>query len=152
MTTYAAYRHVQPFVALWLILPLCAAVGALGAWITPQAGIALGIALAIPVAILLLLGRLVIEVSGQRLHWTFGFVGWPRWSIALDEIERIESTRARAIQGAGIKGLGSKRLFNVTMGGPALQLDLRDGRTIALGTPEPQRLRGFIEARQSPVR
>jgi hypothetical protein len=150
MTAHASYRHVQPFTMLWLLLPAGAAVAALGAWATPQAGAALAFALVVPCAVLLLLGRLVIELRGDRLHWRFGFVGWPRWSVALDEIERIELTHARAIHGAGIKGLGRKRLFNVTMGGPALQLTLRDGRTILLGTPEPQRLRAFIEARQSP--
>jgi len=32
-----------------------------------------------------------------------------------------------------------------------LQLTLRDGRTILLGTPEPGRLRSFIEARRPPA-
>jgi hypothetical protein len=150
MTAHASYRHVQPFTMLWLVLPACAVAVALAAWTSPQARAALAFAIALPCALLILLGRLVIELRGDRLHWHFGFVGWPRWSVALDEIERIELTHARAIQGAGIKGLGRKRLFNVTMGGPALQLALRDGRTILLGTPEPQRLRGFIETRQSP--
>ena len=149
MTPHPSYRHVQPFLMLWLALPLGAAVAALGALVTPQAAIGLGVALAIPALSLLLLGRLVIELDAQRLHWSFGFIGWPRWSLALDDIEHIELTHARAVQGAGIKGTGRQRLFNVTMGGPALQMVLRDGRVIVLGTPEPQRLRAFIEARRT---
>jgi len=151
MTIHPSYRHVQPFTMLWLSLPVGAAAAALGAWATPQAGAALGFAAAVPAALLLTLGRLVIELRGPRLHWSFGYIGWPRWSVALEDIERIELTRARPIQGAGIKGLGRRRLFNVSMGGPALQLTLRDGRTILLGTPEPGRLRSFIEARRPPA-
>jgi hypothetical protein len=150
MTTPASYRHVQPFVVLWLLLPLGAVAAAAGVWAVPLGRSPLAAAAAAACALLplLLLGRLVIELRGERLHWTFGFVGWPRWSVPLDEIERLEPTKARAIQGAGIKGLGRKRLFNVTLGGPALQLSMRDGRTILLGTPEPQRLHAAIEAQR----
>ena len=157
MTTHVSYRHVQPFTALWLILPVSATAALLGVLAAPSGalgvglGFGLALALAMPAALLLLLGRLVIELRGPRLHWSFGFIGWPRWSIALDDIEHIEQTRARALQGAGIKGLGRKRLYNVSLGGPALQLAMRDGRTILLGTPEPERLRSFIDARRTPL-
>jgi hypothetical protein len=148
MTALASYRHVQPFTILWLVLPLGAVVGMLGASAAPQAALPLAVATVLPCALLLLLGRLVIELRGQRLHWSFGFLGWPRWSVALDEIEHTEVTRPRAIQGAGIKGLRRNRLYNVTLGGPALRMTLRDGRTVTLGTPEPQRLAAFIAARK----
>jgi hypothetical protein len=149
-SAHASYRQVQTFTLLWLTLPLAALVAGAGALAAPRSAPLLIYALALPtlfVLLLVLLGRLVIELRGRDLHWSFGYVGWPRWQVALDEIERMEVTRSRALQGAGIKGLGRRRLFNVQMGGPVLQLDLRDGRTIQLGTPEPQRLRGFIEAR-----
>lgn len=153
MTDHVSYRHAQRFSALWLLLPISATALLLGVLAAPRTalehGLGLAVALALPAAVLLLLGRLVIELRGPRLHWRFGYLGWPRWSVAIDDIERIEQTRSRALQGAGIKGLGSKRLYNVSLGGPALQLSMRDGRTILLGTPEPERLRSFIEARQT---
>lgn len=142
-----SYRHTQTFTLLWITLPLAALAAAAGALASRQTAPLMIYALVLP-ALLLLFGRLVIELRGRRLHWSFGFLGWPRWSVALDEVERMEVTQARAIQGAGIKGLGRRRLYNVRMGGPVLQLELRDGRTIQLGTPEPQRLRSFIEARR----
>jgi hypothetical protein len=49
--------------------------------------------------------------------------------------------------GSGIRGPVQHRLYNVTTGGPALRLHLRDGRTVTLGTPEPARLASFIEPR-----
>jgi hypothetical protein len=49
--------------------------------------------------------------------------------------------------GSGIRGPAQHRLYNVTMGGTALRLHLRDGRTVTLGTPEPARLASFIEPR-----
>ena len=112
MTDHVSYRHVQPFTALWLILPISAIASLLGFLAAPRTaieqGLGLAVALALPVTLLLLLGRLVIELRGPRLHWHFGFLGWPRWSVALDDIERIERTRSRALHGAGIKGLGGK--------------------------------------------
>lgn len=149
MDTHASYRHVQPFTALWVLLPLSTAATVMGVVVSqaPNASYTLAPALAIPLLLLLLMGRLVIELRGERLHWGFGFVGWPRWSVALAEIERLESTRARALQGAGVKGPRRHRLYNVTLGGPALQLGLKDGRTVTLGTPDAARLRAFIEAR-----
>ncbi len=148
---HPSYRHVQLFVVLWLTLPASAAASAIAAWWAPlplPAALALGLSTLVPLLLLLWLGRLVIELHGTSLHWSFGYVGWPRWSVGIDEIERIEITKARAIQGSGIKGLGRRRLYNVHIGGPVLQLELRDGRTIQLGTSEPQRLRSFIEARR----
>jgi hypothetical protein len=63
----------------------------------------------------------------------------------------MERTHAAASRGAGIKGPRADRLYNATLGGPALRLTLHDGRVVTLGTPEPERLRAFIEARRPPA-
>jgi hypothetical protein len=65
----------------------------------------------------------------------------------LEDISQIEPVRASFAMGSGIRGPAQHRLYNVTMGGTALKLHLRDGRTVTLGTPEPQRLAGFIAPR-----
>jgi hypothetical protein len=152
--TEAIYRHVQAFRFLWLSLPL------MTLWAgklvldsgDPGARPALAIVGATSAALLLLLGRLVVELRGGVLRWHYGFVGWPRYQAALGEIVRLERVRTSPWQGAGIRGLGKHRLFNASLGGPALRLTMRDGRTMTLGTPDAERLAAFIEARRPPPR
>jgi hypothetical protein len=60
---------------------------------------------------------------------------------------QLEPVQTSFAMGSGIRGPAQHRLYNVTMGGPALRLHLRDGRTVTLGMPEPARLASFIEPR-----
>jgi len=155
----AAYRHVQTYTVLWIILTLSGLVTLGVAAMVGPAGATAGGLVALPVlpvlpvlmVSLLLLGRLVIELDAQHLRWRFGYIGWPRWQLALVDIRRVERTRAPASAGSGIKGSKDKRLYNVTIGGPAVLLTLHDGRTAMLGTPEPERLAAVIEARLPPA-
>lgn len=150
----AAYRHVQNYSTLWIILLLTAAVTAGVALATGPLDLSNTALLSLPVllAALLLLGRLVIELDAQQLRWHFGYVGWPRWQLALADIRQVQRSHAPASAGSGIKGGKGKRLFNVTLGGPAVLLTLHNGHTVMLGTPEPERLAAFIEARLPPPR
>jgi hypothetical protein len=149
MNAHASYRHTQPFMALWVVLPLSSlTVTALALNQRDPAVLGvLALTWGLCAAALALLGRLAIEVRGDALHWGFGYVGWPRWHIGIGEIARTDVGRPSAWRGAGIKGLGSSRLYNASMGGPALQLTLHDGRKITLGTPEPDRLDTVLRAR-----
>jgi hypothetical protein len=147
-----AYRHVQPYTTLWVILLASAGFG--GYMISPEAATGSSEAMRGLLVLvsslgggLLVLGRLVITVHARELRWHFGYVGWPGWSVTLAEIIRLEPVHASFALGSGIRGPAQHRLYNVTMGGPALRLHLRDGRTVTLGTPEPARLAGFIEPR-----
>ena len=152
MTTSPAYRHVQTYWMLWVILLITAGFAAvmLSAQHALGSGEALGGLFIMAASLggsLLCLGRLVIEVHADAVRWHFGYVGWPGWSAPLEQVVRIEPVRATWAWGSGIRGPSQHRLYNVTMGGPALRLHLRDGRTVTLGTPEAQRLASFIEAR-----
>lgn len=154
MSGPVSYHRAQLFAAMWLAVPLPALVATVALLRGPDADLALAAAIAWTVCVvgLVSLGRLVIELRDDRLHWTFGFLGWPRWDLALADIALVQCVRVSALRGAGIKGLGKDRLFTVTMGGPAVRLSLRDGRIVTLGSPEPERLAAFIEARRPPLR
>jgi hypothetical protein len=151
--SHSAYRRAQPFTFLWVVLVLAVVATAVAAGLSgdPRKGLVLAIVGTADAAVALLLGRLVIELRGQTLHWHFGFLGWPRWQVALHDIARVELTRVAAWRGAGIKGPRQRRLYNASLGGSALKLTMRDGREVTLGSPEPERLRAFIEARRAPV-
>jgi len=135
---------------MWLALPLPAAFVSAAALRSGDAGLLQSVVIAWVVCAvgLVSLGRLVIEVHADRLHWTYGYLGWPHWDLALHEIVDMQCVRTSRWRGAGIKGLGKDRLFNVSIGGPALRLHLAGGRIVTLGTPEPERLAAFIEARR----
>lgn len=149
MTARPAYRDVQPFTVLWVLLPLAGGVTLWTAWMGRDASaLGAGLMAAVPLVLLLVLGRLVIELDGTALRWSFGWLGWPRWQVALADIVAVEKTRTPAAAGSGIRSTRQSRLYNVTIGGPAVALTLRDGRRVLLGTPEPERLAAFIEARR----
>jgi len=154
VSAHASYRHTQWFTTMWVGLPLPAMFVSVAALRSPDAHLlqAMGIAWGVCVVGLVSLGRLVIELRADRLHWTFGFLGWPRWDLSLQEIELVQCVRTSAWRGAGIKGLGKDKLFNASIGGAALRLQLTGGRIVTLGTPEPERLAAVIEARRPPPR
>jgi hypothetical protein len=150
MSALPSYRHVQPYTMLWVVLPLTGVATGLATWVSPGVPLPLLVAIVgLPVALLLVLGRLVIELDAIELRWRFGWLGRPAWRVTLADIAAVEKTRAPARAGSGIRGLGRQRLYNVSIGGPAVGLKLRDGRHILLGTPEPERLAAYIEARRS---
>jgi hypothetical protein len=140
-----SYRSTQALLGLWLILPLAATLVMAATWnAAPPGGRALTLALTL--APLVLLGRLVIELRGGTLHWRYGYVGWPRWHLAIDEISDINLTRGPSAH-AGIQFNRRQRVFTASLGSPAVEFTLRDGRRVLLGSPEPDRLARFIQAR-----
>jgi hypothetical protein len=145
------YRHVQTYWMLWVILLATGAVAALKLSAEQAVGSAdaLGGLVLMAASLggaLLCLGRLVIEVRPRELRWHFGYVGWPGWSVSLEQVTRTEVIRTSLAWGSGIRGPQAHRLYNVTLGGPALMVHLLDGRSVTLGTPEPQRLQDILQA------
>jgi hypothetical protein len=143
-----AYQHAQTFTTLWTLMPVTSLVVAAVLWLTgdPQAQLGIGIVLSTTAVTLALFGRLVIEVHADRVRWQFGWLGVPSGSVPLGEVTAIETARGSA-SGAGIKGTRQDREYTAAMNSPGVRLRLKDGRSVLLGTPEPDRLRRFIEAR-----
>lgn len=148
---HPSYQHVQLFTSLWTLMPLTSVGVALVLWLTgdPQAQLGVGIVLATTTLALAVFGRLVVEVAADSVRWQFGWLGLPRWTLPLAQIERCEPGRG-CTTGAGIKGTRQHREYTAALGSSAVRLVLRDGRSILIGTPEPDRLRAFIEARLPP--
>lgn len=141
-------REVQPLWALvWLTapvlgLPLLASPGRAPA----EAEVALA---AVPVCwllIVLVMGRFVVELHGDRLEWRYGWLGRPRWVLSLDDIARVEAVRSRPREGWGIRVTGQGMLYNAH-GLDAVRIVRRDGRVLRIGTREPQRLVDALAAR-----
>lgn len=137
------WREVQPMWTLLIVLPVVAlGLAWTAGWHSGVLSLESGLTSAVlPVfAVLWLgLGRLVTEVRGDALVWRFGWLGWPRWRVPLDEIVAVEPARSRALEGWGIRLTGEGMLYNAH-GLQAVRLTLRGGRRLRLGTREPQRL------------
>ena len=146
-----AYRSTQMLMGLWIVLSLVLGLVWATTWNLKQPAVGLAITCAASALSLALLGRLVIEVRGRTLRWRYGFLGWPRWAIALDEIVAIQPARGPALH-AGIQFKGRQRVFTASLGSPALEFRLADGRRVLLGTPEPDRLASFVRARAPALR
>ncbi len=142
---HISYRSTQAMLGLWLIMPLAAGLSLYLSWNAPPAW-ARALVLAATLLPLFLLGRLVIEIRGGVLHWCYGFIGWPRWQLAIDDIIDIQPTRGPSMH-AGIQFNGKQRVYTASLGSPALEFSLRDGRRVLLGSPEPERLAQFIRVR-----
>jgi len=96
--------------------------------------------------ILLLLGRLVTELRGDSLRWHYGWLGWPRWRVALDDVIAVEVARSSWIEGWGIRTTGEGMLYN-SSSTHAVRITLRDGRRLRLGTRQPERLAKLLRDR-----
>jgi len=148
---HAVYSHTQALWLLWLIsLPITAGVGAL---LVAEKGAAAWPGVAVLVLVmagaLLVLGSLTVEVGEGRVAWRFGVFGWPRWKLPVEQIVGVEVTTSTLLEGWGINRTKTGMLYNAH-GLQAVRLQLRDGRTLRLGSDEPERLAGFIAARLPP--
>ena len=98
--------------------------------------------LALPLVFLWLIAwifrSLTIEISDKELTWYFG-PGFPRRSVALEEVVSAEVIRTSFLNGWGIHHTPRGWLYNVS-GYGAVSVTLRNGRRFCLGSDEPEAL------------
>lgn len=145
-TREVAYRSTQAMLALWLLLPPTSALSAALTWVPGVPSLLALLLAALPFLLVLLLGRLVIELRGGHVCWSYGFIGWPRWKVDISEIAEVQLGRGPSAH-AGIQFKGTLRVFTASLGSPAVEILLHDGRRVLLGSPEPERLAQFIRVR-----
>lgn len=148
-----AYSRSQPLTLLWvLMLPVLATLAVLW-WLnrSSAAGAALAVGGLLTLAPMPFLGRLTVEVSAEALSWRFGWLGWPRWRVALQDLERVEVAKTTGMEGVGIQRTREGWLYNARSG-PVLRVVLRQGGSLRIGSDEPARLASFIQARLQAAR
>ncbi len=142
------YEHRQS--SALALLPIACAAGAIGiaSLALPERMAELRRALLVVLPLLPLVyvffGSLTIRIERERLTWRFGWLGWPRKTVALGDIARAVVTRTGWLEGWGIHRTRRGWLYNVA-GFDAVLVQLKSGRAILLGTDEPRRLAGAIE-------
>ena len=132
----AAYHHTQFAPIMILILVAAAAVCFIGAYFTRLPIVRWSIA---PIGIVMLalagiFSTLTIDVGEQGLVWYFGPGLW-KYQLARSDITRATVVRNEWTYGFGIRMAPGFRLYNVE-GLDAVQLQLKDGSVIRLGSDE----------------
>lgn len=92
-----------------------------------------------------LFGSLVVVIDDRHLRWHFGWLGWPRWSLTLDQIEAIEPVRTRWREGWGLRWTREGMLYNMS-GFDAVRITRSDGKRLRLGSDD----RATLLARLAP--
>jgi hypothetical protein len=108
----------------------------------PAPPFVLPMVLAVFVICAYMFSSLTIQVTSRALHWCFG-PGMFRKELALTDIRSVEVTRTRLLEGWGVHKTSRGWLYNVS-GFDALLITVHDGKTILLGTDEPEVLRAAI--------
>lgn len=145
---HPSYRHTQWLWLLWIVLPAATA-AVVAAALAAAGGVGwavVALVVAADLAVLLLLGCLTIELDDREIAWRFGLLGWPRWSLPLQDIAGAELAPSSPLEGWGIRRTRDGMLYNAA-GMRTVRLVTTDGRRLRLGTDEPERLLGFLQAR-----
>ena len=144
-----AYDHTQPgkFLRIWLggIVTIFASI-TISLLVSGQlqgAGLFAGITL-FSGFIASMFHNLTVQITSDTLRWSFG-IGVIRKSVLLDDIQDATIVKTRWYHGWGVKWYGRGWLYNVD-GFDAVEINLRNGRQIRIGTDEPQSLHQAIQA------
>ena len=91
----------------------------------------------ITVLIAALFSSLTIKIKqGEVVCWHFSFSFW-RKSLKIEEIDSCTVVKNTVFHGLGIRMLGNGWLYNVS-GLDAVQINLKSGATIRLGSDQPR--------------
>ena len=94
---------------------------------------------------LLLFSRLTVEADDQKLRFKFG-VGLIRKQFEYSRIRSISTVKNKWYWGWGVRWFGRGWLYNVA-GLDAVEISLKNGRIVRIGTNDPAILQRFVDAR-----
>lgn len=91
----------------------------------------------------ILFSTLTIKVKEGKVKWFFGPRFWKK-SLEISQIESAKVIRTKWYYGLGIRLIPTGWLYNVS-GLTAVELKLKDGKTVSLGTNDPDNLLKVIK-------
>ncbi len=146
------YRHVQSSRWAWLI-SLVGLVGLI--WVAASPPATSGTTILATASFVLLvatgavISRLTSTVDARAVSATFGW-GWPRRTIAIEEIVDVRKLRNSWWHGWGIRKVSRGWMYNIA-GYDAVELELRGSRVFRIGTNEPDALLDAISRARGPL-
>jgi len=141
MKNSKTYRHTQPGWTI-LIFLLSAMILNTGFFL-PSGSLELFYIITMFLILLgVLFGSLTIKVNKQCIEWNFG-VGFWKKKIELEEIDVVDVVINKWYYGWGIRYTPHGWLYNVS-GFSAIELKLKNGKNIRLGSDQPELLKNAI--------
>jgi hypothetical protein len=110
---------------------------------SPSAQVMLPLGAMLAVAIGWLWSSLTVRVADDALRVQFG-LGLPRKTVPLADLESVEVTRTRFLDGWGVHRTRRGWLYNVS-GFDAVLLRRKDGKALLVGTDEPRKLKAALD-------
>ena len=92
---------------------------------------------------LLMFYSLTVEISEEKLKFWFG-IGIIQKTIALSEIQSVKEVKNPWYYFWGVKSIPGGWFYAIAPG-TAVEIELRDGRIIQLGTNQPEKLNQAIQ-------
>lgn len=140
------YKHTQNGSLMIWIMGLSILACFLTAMAIPQYPmfglIITGFTVAVLAVCLILFYSLTVEIAGESMVFWFG-PGLIRKRIALTQVADCRIVRNKFIHGWGIHHYGEGWLYNVS-GFEAVEVELRSGKQLRIGTDEPAQLQEAI--------
>lgn len=132
------YHHTQDAFNKGLIFGLSfLAIGV--AFISPYSIWETLLLVSLPVLFLLVFNSLTVSVANKQVHLAFGTLKLIQKTIDLNTVTGVEPVKNKLIYGIGIRCIPNGRMYNIA-GMEAVELSLKDGKVIRIGTDEPERL------------
>jgi hypothetical protein len=110
---------------------------------SPSAQVVLLLGATLAVAIGWLWSSLTVRIADSALRLQFG-LGLPRKTVPLADLESVEVTRTRFLDGWGVHRTRRGWIYNVS-GFDAVLLRRKDGKALLVGTDEPRKLKAALE-------
>ena len=121
------------------------ATGGIGALPAPALGI-VGFVLVILLSAAVVFSRLNVRVENGELSWRFG-LGFLEHKVSLSDIASATVVTNPMWAGFGVRRLPNAWLYNVS-GTKAVELVMRDGRRVRIGSDEPEALQQAVGGRR----
>lgn len=99
----------------------------------------LGLSCLVP---MIFLSTLTVSVDNEKIAWHFGPKLWKK-SMQLNQVNKTRIVRNKLWWGFGVRFYGGGWLYNIS-GLDAVELQLKDGSRIRIGTDEPTELQSAI--------
>ncbi len=139
----ATYSHRQTGQFIKHIVAIATGVVAVAIYMAaPQHTWLALLAIVIAMGVTFVFGSMTIQVADGSLSWWFGPGVW-RKSVPLRDIAAAEQVRNKWWWGWGIRYYGKGWLYNVS-GLDAVEVTLKDGKMLRLGTDDPAGLAAFL--------
>ena len=137
------YKHTQiGWYIYFLVIPAILVLGIFSAITSTAYPLIVGIVL---VAALVMFGALTVVADDNRIGFYFG-PGIIRKNFRYGDIDSATQVRNHWLMGWGVRYFGHGWLYNVS-GLDAVELKLKSGKVLRIGTDEPERLMSFLRTK-----